>query len=130
MEYFSVKELKKNGFKKIGKNVQISKRGSIGSNLTVSIIKKAKNHLTKKDSMKIPLISLSNVQKIVNVAEENFSGVKIVKSKDWFLPKEMEGLKGKMNELKSKNYINFDEKFGKIICKTSIAVCKKPKNIE
>ena len=61
---------------------------------------------------------------------ENFSGVKIVKSKDWFLPKEMEGVKGKMNELKSKNYINFDEKFGKIICKTSIAVCKKPKNIE
>jgi len=42
----------------------------------------------------------------------------------------MEGLKGKMNELKSKNYINFDEKFGKIICKTSIAVCKKPKNTE
>ena len=38
MEYFSVKELKK-----IGKNIQISKRGSIGSNLTVSIIKKAKN---------------------------------------------------------------------------------------
>ena len=80
--------------------------------------------------MQIPLISLSNVQKIVNVAEENFSGVKIVKSKDWFLPKEMENMKSKMNELKSKNYINFDEKFGKIICKTSIAVCKKPKNIE
>ena len=130
MEYFSVKELKKNGFKKIGKNVQISKRASIGSNLTVSIIKKAKNNLTEKGLMQIPLISLSNVQKIVNVAEENFSDVKIVKSKDWFLPKEMEGLKGKMNELKSKNYINFDEKFGKIICKTSIAVCKKPKNIE
>ena len=37
--------------------------------------------------MQIPLISLSNVQKIVNVAEENFSGVKIVKSKDWFCQK-------------------------------------------
>ena len=77
--------------------------------------------------MQISLISLSNVQKIVNVAEENFSGVKIVKSKDWFLPKEMESLKDKMNELKSKNYINFDEKFGKIICKTSIALCKNQK---
>ena len=130
MEYFSVKELKKNGFKKIGKNVQISKRGSIGSNLTVSIIKKAKNHLTKKGSIQIPLISLSNVQKIVNVAEKNFSETKIIKSKDWFLPKEMENMKSKMNELKSKNYINFDKKFGKIICKTSIAVCKKQKNIE
>ena len=103
--------------------------GEDGSNLTVSIIKKAKNYLKKKGSMQIPLISLSNVKKIVNVAEENFSEVKIIKSQDWFLPKEMEILKDKMNELKSKNYINFDEKFGKIICKTSIAVCKKLKNI-
>ena len=104
--------------------------GEDGSNLTISIIKKAKDYLTEKGSMQIPLISLSNEQKIVDVAEENFVDVKIVKSKDWFLPKEMESLKDKMNELKSKNYINFDEKFGKIICKTSIAVCKKPKNIE
>ena len=101
--------------------------GEDGSNLTLSIIKKAPNYLTKNGSMQIPLISLSNVQKIVNVAKENFLDVKIIKSKDWFFPKEMENLKDKMNELKSKNYINFDEKFGKIICTTSIAVCKKPK---
>ena len=101
--------------------------GEDGSNLTISIIKKAKDYLTEKGSMQIPLISLSNVEKIVNVAKENFSNVKIVKSKDWFLPKEMEGLKDKMNELKSKNHINFDEKFGKIICKTSIAVCNNKK---
>ena len=99
--------------------------GEDGSDLTISIIKKAKDYLTEKGSMQIPLISLSNVEKIVNVAKENFSNVKIVKSKDWFLPKEMECLKDKMNELKSKNYINFDEKFGKIICKTSIAVCEQ-----
>ena len=94
--------------------------------VTLSIIKNAAIYLTKKGSIQIPLISLSNVQKIVNVAEKNFSETKIIKSKDWFLPKEMENMKSKMNELKSKNYINFDEKFGKIICKTSIAVCKKP----
>ena len=42
MKYFSAKELKKKGFKKIGKNVQISKnvnfynfRGSIGSNCRI-----------------------------------------------------------------------------------------------
>ena len=104
--------------------------GEDGSNLTLAIIKKSTIYLTKKGSMQIPLISLSNVQKIVNVAKENFLDVKIIKSKDWFLPKEMESLKGKMMELKSKNYINFDEKFGKIICTTSIAVCKKPKNMQ
>ena len=94
--------------------------GEDGSNLALSIIKNAAIYLTKKGSIQIPLISLSNVQKIVNVAEKNFSETKIIKSKDWFLPKEMEGLKGKMNELKSKNYINFDEKFtterGRINC--------------
>ena len=42
MKYFSAKELKKKGFKKIGKNVQISKnvyfynfKGSIGSNCRI-----------------------------------------------------------------------------------------------
>ena len=100
--------------------------GEDGSNLALSIIKNAAIYLAKKGSIQIPLISLSNVQKIVNVAEKNFLETKIIKSKDWFLPKEMENMKSKMNELKSKNYINFEEKFGKIICKTSIAVCKKP----
>ena len=101
--------------------------GEDGSNLALSIIENAAIYLTKIGSIQIPLISLSNVQKIVNVAEKNFLETKIIKSKDWFLPKEMENIKSKMNELKSKNYINFEEKFGKIICKTSIAVCKKPK---
>ena len=99
--------------------------GKDGSNLALSIIKNAATYLTKKGSIQIPLISLSNVQKIVSVAEKNFLETKITRSKDWFLPKEMENMKSIMNELKSKNYINFDEKFGKIICKTSIAVCKK-----
>jgi len=101
--------------------------GEDGSNLALSIIKNAAIYLTKKGSIQIPLISLSNVQKIVNVAEKNFSEIKVIKSKDWFLPKEMESLRDIMNELKSKNHINFNESFGKIICKTSIAVCKKPK---
>ena len=57
-----------------------------------------------------------------------FSEVKIHKSKDWFLPKEMENLKELMYKLKKLEYINFSEKFGKIICNTAIAVCKGPKN--
>jgi len=51
--------------------------GEDGSNLTISIIKKAKDYLTEKGSMQIPLISLSNVEKIVNIAKKNFSNVKI-----------------------------------------------------
>ena len=100
--------------------------GEDGSNLTLLIVKEAPKYLNKNGALQIPLISLSNTKKIIKIAEETFSEIKIIKSKDWFLPKEMENLKKTMYELKSKNYINFEEKFGKIICKTSIVVCKKP----
>ena len=101
--------------------------GEDGSILTLSIIKKASIYLEKNGSMQIPLISLSNTKKIIQAAKEKFSEVKIIRSKDWFLPREMETLKETMYLLKSKNHINFEEKFGKIICNTSIAVCKKAK---
>ena len=104
-----------------------SNSGEDGSDLTLSIIKKAPDYLTNNGSIQIPLISLSNTKKIVQAAKEKFSRVKIIRSKDWFLPKEMESLKETMYLLKSKNHINFEEKFGKIICNTSIAVCKKAK---
>ena len=100
--------------------------GEDGSNLTSAILKNAPTYLNKEGSIQIPLISLSNTKKIVEVAEENFSEIKIIKSKDWFLPQEMESLKKTMYKLKSQNSISFEEKFGKIICKTSIAVCTKP----
>ena len=104
-----------------------SDSGDDGSDLTLSIINKAPDYLKKNGSMQIPLISLSNTKKIIQAAKEKFSEVKIIRSKDWFLPKEMESLKKTMYLLKSKNHINFEEKFGKIICNTSIAVCKKAK---
>ena len=104
-----------------------SNSGEDGSDLTLSIIKKAPDYLTNNGSIQIPLISLSNTKKIVQAAKEKFSKVKIIRSKDWFLPKEMESLKETMYLLKSRNHINFEEKFGKIICNTSIAVCKKAK---
>ena len=102
--------------------------GEDGSDLAMSIITKASVFLNKNGSIQIPLISLSNIKKIIKSAEENFFEVKIIKSKDWFLPQEMENIKDTMHKLKSQNHINFEEKFGKIICTTSIAVCKKPKN--
>ena len=35
--------------------------------------------------------------------------------------------KEELEKLKSKKLINFEEKFGKFICNTSIAICKEPK---
>jgi len=105
-----------------------SNSGKDGSDLTLSIIEKAPNYLNDNGSIQIPLISLSNTKKITFAAKEIFSEVNIIRSKDWFLPKEMEILKKTMYLLKSENHINFEEKFGKIICNTSIAICKKAKS--
>ena len=101
--------------------------GKDGSRLSVKIIKNSVKFLKKNGILQIPLISLSNIKKIIDTANIYFSEVKIHKSKDWFLPKEMESLKELMYKLKKLKYINFSEKFGKIVCNTAIAVCKGPK---
>ena len=49
---------------------------------------------------------------------------KIVKSEKWFLPNEMLRYKTLLKKLKDKKKVNFEEKFGKIICETSIIICK------
>tara|TARA_B110000196_G_C21069858_1_gene626916 strand:- start:440 stop:1156 length:717 start_codon:yes stop_codon:yes gene_type:complete len=100
--------------------------GEDGSKLSIEIIKNASNYLNKNGLIQFPVISLSNVKKIIEVAKTYFSKVEIHSTKDWFLPKEMESLKEVMYKLKNKNHIDFNEKFGKIICNTSIVVCKQP----
>ena len=102
------------------------KTGEDGSKLSIEIIKNASNYLNKNGLIQFPIISLSNVKKIIEIAKTYFSEVTIHKTKDWFLPKEMESLKEVMYKLKKKNHIDFNEKFGKIICNTSIAVYKLP----
>lgn len=101
--------------------------GKDGTDLTISVIKESPIYLTKKGLIQIPLISLSNVKKVVKIAKRIFSEINIIKSKDWFLPPGMENLLKIMNKLKLKKYINFEKKFGRIICNTSIAVCRKPR---
>ncbi len=100
--------------------------GNDGTDLAISILKKSPNFLNKNGFFQLPLISLSNTDKIINNAKEIFSDVKIIKSKSWFLPKEMDDFKDKLYRLRSEKLINFEEKFEKIICNTSIAICKDP----
>ena len=70
------------------------------------------------------MLSLSNTKKIIKKAKENFSFVKVVKSENWFLPDEMASIIQLLKILKKKKLIHFEEKFGKVICNTSILLCK------
>ena len=98
--------------------------GIDGTKLTIKILKQAKKHLNYKGVLQIPLLSLSNTKKIIKKAKENFSFVKVVKSENWFLPDEMASIIQLLKILKKKKLIHFEEKFGKVICNTSILLCK------
>lgn len=109
-----------------GKNVPCES-GEDGTDLALSILKDSPKYLNEGGYLQLPLISLSNTDKIIDYAKNLFSDVRIIKSKSWFLPKEMDNFKDKLYNLKSKKLINFEEKFEKIICNTSIAICEDPK---
>ena len=72
----------------------------------------------------MPLISLSNIGNTISLAKKYFSYVKVIKKAEWFFPKELTHLKKDMISLKKKKAIFFEEKFGQIICSTSIIICK------
>ena len=80
--------------------------------------------MNKNGILQIPILSLSDTEKIAKVIKKNFKKSKIVKSEKWFLPNEMLRYKTLLKKLKEKKKVNFEEKFGKIICETSIIICK------
>jgi len=103
------------------------KTGNDGTKLTIEVIKKAGKHLKKNGCLQIPILSLSNSKKIIKFAKNKFKQVRVVIKKDWFLPDKMYKFKKILYGLKKSKHIEFEEKFGKIICSTSIIVCKQVK---
>ena len=77
--------------------------------------------------LQIAVLSLSDVKKIINQAKKRFKKVNVEVKKAWFLPDKMYKFKKLLVELKKKKVIYFEEKFGKIVCYTSIIVCKNIK---
>ncbi len=101
------------------KNVP-SSSGIDGTKLTLSIIKKANKNLNPKGKLYLPLISLSDTNKIINYAKKKFKKIKTISINNWFLPKEIEKHKILLTKLKKNKKIYFEEKFGKFICSTKI----------
>lgn len=54
------------------------------------------------------------------MAKKNFKKVKTISKNQWFLPKELEKNSELLFKLKKKKKIEFELKFGKIICYTKI----------
>ena len=72
--------------------------------------------------MFFPVLSLSNVNKIVNCAQNEFDNVVRLSRKEWVMPKELASHLEELKELKNKSIIDYNEKFGMLIWYTDIYV--------
>ena len=94
--------------------------GFDGTNHVIDIIKLAKKYLNKNGKLIFPIISLSNEELILKNAKKYFDKVNELSSDKWFLPSELSEKMDILKKLKKNNAINYDEKFGKIVCSTKI----------
>ena len=101
-----------------------SSSGTDGTKLTLNIINNSFKYLDKNGKLYLPLISLSNTEKIVSFAKKKFNKIKIISENKWFLPKDLEKYHDLLFKLKNKKQINFEYKFGKFICYTNILELK------
>jgi len=96
--------------------------GVDGTDLIVDIIHKSKLHLNDDGKLFFPVLSLSNVDKIISCAQEEFDNVVKISRKEWVMPEELTTNLEKLKELKKKRIIDYNEKFGMLIWYTDIYV--------
>ncbi len=105
------------------KNVP-AESGLDGTNLTIKVLETSKNYLSKNGKLYLPLISLSNTKKVINIAKKKFKNVKTVSNDEWFLPNDLEKNSKLLFKLKKNKKIDFKFKFGKFICFTKVLELK------
>ena len=96
--------------------------GVDGTDLIIDVINKSKLYLNSNGKLFFPVLSLSNVNKIVNCAQNEFDNVVRLSRKEWVMPKELASHLEELKELKNKSIIDYNEKFGMLIWYTDIYV--------
>ena len=104
------------------KNVPIDKSIK-GTSLLKKTINKSSNYMNKESIIIFPLISLCDTQDAKRFVKKK---LKILKefNFEWPLPKVMMGNIKLFSKFKKKKYISYKEKYGIIICTTTIVVAK------
>jgi len=100
--------------------------GNDGVDLVVDIINNASKYMEDGGCLFFPVLSLSNVDRILQVANENFKNVERVGRTDWPLPKELNTHIPLLRELSKEGVIKLEEKFGMILCYTEVYCATKP----
>lgn len=96
--------------------------GIDGTSLVVEVLQKAPAHLNFGGLFFFPVISFSNVSKILKVAHDNFSHVEHLVHQEWPLPKQMQQHISTLKELFKEGHIQIEERFGMVLWFTDIYV--------
>ena len=100
--------------------------GSDGTDLILDILRNASKYLAKDGYFFFPVLSLSNVDSLLQVAKENFSTVELIERQEWPLPKELESHMPLLRELSAKGSIKLEERFGMVLCYTEVYLAREP----
>ena len=92
--------------------------GKDGADLVIRVLEQAPKYLDKDGKIFFPIVSLSNVDRILDTANKLYK-IELLSHNDFPLPKEMYKHLDLMRELKSHG-IQFKEKFGMIIFHTNV----------
>ena len=84
------------------------------------VLLQGKNFIKEKGKIFFPVISLSDTSKILRIANDNYKNVYKLSHDKWFLPEDLKMHLSILNDLKNKGYLDYCEKFGKLICWTEI----------
>ena len=94
--------------------------GAGGDNLINKVLEESPDFLNENGKLIFPVISFSNENKILNLADEIYGNVKLLKKDYWPAPKELLDNISLLRKLKKEGLILFDEKFGSVIGYTAV----------
>ena len=103
----------------------VNNAGADGTKNVIEFLKNANSHLNKNGVIIFPIISLSKKKKIISILKKKFKKIKMIKSKEWPLPKSMHKNINLLNRLKKKKVIYFESKYGIFTFSTEIFYAKK-----
>jgi len=96
--------------------------GVDGTDLTIQVLRNAPAHLNVDGLLFFPVISFSNVDKILDVARENFTNVELLGREEWPMPKDMYQHIDVLKRMQQEGHIQYKDMFGMILCFTDIYV--------
>ena len=102
-----------------------SNSGRDGTDNVRKVLSQVGDYLTPKGKLFFPIISLSDVDRVLDCAKTHFHSVERVFSKSWFLPEDLETHSEILQLLRAEGSVNYEFKYGKFVCYTDIYMAQR-----